>query len=142
MGLACAKRLAEDSAAVVIVDRDKAAALTAASALPHNGRQHLGLGADVTLPESAAALIEAAAHEVGTPTILINAAGVLYPTPFLNISLDEWNRVVGVSLNGSFLFSQACLPRNGAKWMGKNRELLINRREDGFDTGGRALHCS
>ena len=47
---------------------------------------------------------------LGAPTILVNAAGILERTRFLSITEPEWDRVVGVSLKGSFLCAQACLP--------------------------------
>ena len=49
-------------------------------------------------------------EDLGQPTILVNCAGILLPTRFLDISLEEWNEVIAVSMTGSFLFSQACLP--------------------------------
>jgi 3-oxoacyl-[acyl-carrier protein] reductase len=106
MGLACAQRLAQDGVAVAVLDRDAAAARSAASSLPH---RRLAVEVDVTVGAQVRAAIATVATELGTPTILINAAGVVRPSRFLEISEDEWRLVVDVSLTGMFLCSQACL---------------------------------
>ncbi|MFQ5743551.1 MAG: SDR family NAD(P)-dependent oxidoreductase [Acidobacteriota bacterium] len=55
----------------------------------------------------------------GGPDILINNAGVLEPTRFLDIEEQEWDRVVNVSLKGPFLCSQAALPTMLEKGWGR-----------------------
>ena len=42
--------------------------------------------------------------------ILINNAGVLRPTPVIDIEEDEWDMVVGANLKGTYLCSRAVLP--------------------------------
>ncbi|MGA1199498.1 MAG: SDR family oxidoreductase, partial [Candidatus Latescibacterota bacterium] len=46
----------------------------------------------------------------GTLHILINNAGILYPTKVIDIPEDERDRVIDVNLKGTFLCSQAVLP--------------------------------
>jgi NAD(P)-dependent dehydrogenase (short-subunit alcohol dehydrogenase family) len=55
-------------------------------------------------------MVESVTRSLGPPTILVNAAGILRPTRFLDIPETEWDAVVDVSLKGSFLCSKACLP--------------------------------
>jgi NAD(P)-dependent dehydrogenase (short-subunit alcohol dehydrogenase family) len=110
LGFACAQRLAEDGAAIVIVDRNGDAARSAVAALPGGPDRHLAVGGDVTDRASIEAAVALASNEIGSPTMLVNGAGILFPTPFLEISESEWRAVLEVSLTGSFLASQVCLP--------------------------------
>ena len=54
--------------------------------------------------------LEAARATLGAVTILVNNAGVLERTPFLEIDQAEWDRVVRVSLGGAYLCSRLALP--------------------------------
>lgn len=110
MGLACARRLADDGVAVAIVDLDEDAARNAAAALPVQDNAHIGIAADVTIPSDVKESVDLTTEAIGTPTVLINCAGIARSTRFLDISEQEWATVVAVSLTGPFLYSQACLP--------------------------------
>ncbi|MEL4505851.1 SDR family NAD(P)-dependent oxidoreductase [Luteococcus sp. H138] len=57
--------------------------------------------------------VATAVKESGLPPVgaLANIAGIPSPKGFLEISLDEWNRVLAVNLTGSFLLSQALVPQ-------------------------------
>jgi 3-oxoacyl-[acyl-carrier protein] reductase len=108
MGLACAQRLALGGAAVALLDRDSSAARAAADSLPGASR-HLAAGVDVADGSQVRRAIATVAVEIGTPTILVNAAGVAKASRFPEISEDEWRLVVDVSLTGTFLCAQACV---------------------------------
>lgn len=110
MGFSCAVTLAPDCAGVAIVDVDPHALDRASSKLTGLGTPHIAITADVTSARDVAAAVERVAGSLGAPTILINAAGILRPTRFLDISESEWDAVVDVSMKGSFLCSKACLP--------------------------------
>lgn len=68
------------------------------------------MAGDVTSRDSVADAVALAKREIGAPTVLVNAAGVLYSTSFMEISDDEWRSVLDVSLTGTFIASQLCLP--------------------------------
>ena len=51
--------------------------------------------------------------------ILINNAGVLRPTPVIDIEEDEWDFVVGVNLKGTYLCSRAALPAMRSQGWGR-----------------------
>ncbi|WP_432565711.1 SDR family NAD(P)-dependent oxidoreductase, partial [Kineococcus sp. SYSU DK003] len=76
------------------------------------GTAVLGLAADVTDQASLTRCVEAIAA-AGLPPVgaLANIAGVASPTPFLEVDLAEWHRVLGVNLTGTFLACQAFLPQ-------------------------------
>ena len=62
---------------------------------------------DVVEPESAAAFIDAAEAALGRLDVLVNSAGIREIVSVLDLSFDEWQRVIGVNLSGTFLVSQA-----------------------------------
>ncbi len=110
LGFACAQRLAADGTAIAIVDRDGDLARSSLAALDGGQERHRAIEGDVTDSASIAAAVSVAAEELGAPTVLVNGAGILFPTAFMDISESEWRAVIDVSLTGSFITSQACLP--------------------------------
>ena len=106
IGWAAAQALHEAGATVVILDRDEPAAQQAATNLPGSHA--------FTLDVADAAGIErvfgdiAALH--GRIDILVNNAGVSIRKSSLELSLDEWNRVLAVNLTGCFLCTRAAAP--------------------------------
>jgi NAD(P)-dependent dehydrogenase (short-subunit alcohol dehydrogenase family) len=110
MGFSCAVTLASDCAGIAILDLDSDALDRASSQLDSGQTPHVAITADVTRAEDVLMAVERTAGALGPPTILINAAGILRPTRFLDIEESEWDAVVDVSLKGSFLCAKACLP--------------------------------
>lgn len=110
MGFSCAVALATDCAGIAIVDVDADALERASSELADLGTPHVALTADVTNAKDVNATVEEATRSLAAPTILVNAAGILRPTRFLDIAESEWDAVVDVSMKGSFLCAKACLP--------------------------------
>ncbi|MBD3346386.1 MAG: SDR family oxidoreductase [Chitinivibrionales bacterium] len=64
---------------------------------------------DVSDPDFAPALVKRIIDEQGRIDILINNAGICPRTPFLEIKIDEWTKVLNINLTSMFLLSQACL---------------------------------
>jgi len=110
MGYACAKRLASAGASVVINDINVEAAARAASELSAQGHAALAVPGDVTSGKDVGRLMASAADRYGEVHILVNNAGVLRPTPVIDIDEDEWDLVVNVNLKGTYLCSRAVLP--------------------------------
>ena len=108
IGQGIARRLAEAGAAVVLNDVDEARAKAATSRLRGRGYSALeAVAVDVSTGPGAAALVAAAVARFGRVDILVNNAGI-YPTaPFLDHTVELWDRVIDVNLRGAFLCSQA-----------------------------------
>jgi 2-hydroxycyclohexanecarboxyl-CoA dehydrogenase len=66
--------------------------------------------ADVTDRAQVDAALAAIRAQLGPVAILVNAAGLDGFKPFTDITFDEWQKVVGVNLNGVFHCIQAVLP--------------------------------
>ena len=110
MGYAVAKRLAAAGASVVINDINAEAATQSASELEALGHAALAVPGDVTSGKDVGRLMASATDRYGEVHILVNNAGILRPTPVIDIDEDEWDLVVNVNLKGTYLCSRAVLP--------------------------------
>ena len=110
IGLAISERLAADGAAVAVLDRDGGAAEAAAAKISASGGTAMGVTADVTDRTDVDAAVDAVGAAFGAPTILVNNAGLDGFSPFLELSLEAWNRVLEVNLTGTFQCCQAVVP--------------------------------
>lgn len=66
--------------------------------------------ADIADREAVNRMVEAIVTRWGRLDLLVLNASVRKETPFLEISLDEWRMINGISLDGSFYLAQACIP--------------------------------
>lgn len=111
IGRAISLSLAAGGAAVVVNARSSRgeAEETVSMIRSRGGRAGLHL-ADVTDERAVAAMADAAAREFGRLDILVNNAAVRQETPFAEIGIGEWRRVLATVLDGAFLCARACLP--------------------------------
>lgn len=102
IGAAFALELAARGGRVVCSDIDDAAAQTTATAITDAGGQATATRCDVSRVEEVEALADTAADWFGTaPTLIVNNAGVgAGGTPIGEVSLADWQRVLGVNLWG------------------------------------------
>lgn len=110
-GFACARRLAEAGAAVVLADRRPDRLDTARELLAAAGRTVATAGGDVSVEADVDRLVGTAVERFGRLDILVNNAGVF--SNFLLEHLDpvEFNRILGVNVGGSFLCIRAAAAR-------------------------------
>ena len=90
--------------------RSGAEAEDAAAAVRALGRRAAIFKADLSKPEQAAALVDAAAAELGRLDILINMASVYVQRPFADLTVADWSACLDVDLRGAFLCSHAAVP--------------------------------
>jgi NAD(P)-dependent dehydrogenase (short-subunit alcohol dehydrogenase family) len=107
IGLTIAKALAREGAAVALADINLDGAKTAAATIAGQGPRTLPIAVNVADPKSVAAMVPAVLKAFGRIDILVNNAGVGGNTPFLDTSLEDWNRIIGINLTGAFLVAQA-----------------------------------
>src|ERR1700691_2105226 len=79
----------------------------AAQELGEQGANALYVHTDVTSKAEVEALVAAAVVRFGRLDYLVNNAGVVTMTPFLELPEEEWDRVVDIDLKGQFLCAQA-----------------------------------
>jgi len=90
--------------------RSKAEADAAAGEVRALGRRAATLQADLSKPEQAKALVDAAAAQLGRLDILINMASVYQQRSFDDLTVADWSAVLDVDLRGAFLCSHAAVP--------------------------------
>ncbi len=106
IGGATCRRLAADGFAVACLDVSADSARAIADGLPGA----IGIAADV---RDAASVRQAAARiraELGTPWLLVNAAGVFSIQRLPDLTEDEWDRIIDTNLRGPFLTCREFLP--------------------------------
>ena len=111
IGKAVARALGGAGAAVVVAARTREAIEAVATELRAAGGQAWAVACDVTDPASVAALARAAESHLEHVDILVNNAGVSHSAPLQRITLADWNRILTVNATGTFLCTQAFLPR-------------------------------
>ncbi|PZP92340.1 MAG: short-chain dehydrogenase [Variovorax paradoxus] len=115
IGWAIAELLAQQDAAVVLVDRDAQACARAARTLQTEGAQALALACDVGVAASVAQAAEAALQWHGRLDVLVCNAGMQGPAaPLAQASDDDWQRVFDVNLRGAARFADRLLPAMAA----------------------------
>ena len=107
MGADCARRLAQGGARLVLLDIRPERLESVADALRSEGVPVETFVGDVSRASDTEEVVRLALDRFGQVDILVNAAGVLQPTGIFDLTEEEWDYVVGVSLKGSFLTSRA-----------------------------------
>jgi glucose 1-dehydrogenase len=75
--------------------------------IERGGAGAVAVQGDVSKKPDVQKLIDAALNTFGGVDVLVNNAGVEFPSPFLEKSEKEWDMVIGINLTGPFLCSQA-----------------------------------
>ena len=110
IGKAIAMKFAREGANIAIVDIAKQPAEELEEELRKNGCKTLSILCDVTDELQVEQAVKQAVKELGGLHILVNNAGVGPLKPLDEITLDDWNRVLGINLTGPFLFTKISFP--------------------------------
>jgi NAD(P)-dependent dehydrogenase (short-subunit alcohol dehydrogenase family) len=116
IGLAAAQRFLEEECRVFLCGLDPAEVDRAVTGLAGSGEVS-GIACDVSRPGDVARLVDSAEVALGSIDVLANNAGTAARSPFLEISPQEWDRIIAVNLRGMFLVAQAVgrrMARRGA----------------------------
>ncbi len=97
IGLAVAERLSKDGYQVATVDLKPS-------------ETEFAFTADVTDRSQVDAALSAIRDQLGSVTVLVNAAGLDGFKRFTHIDFEDWQRLIDVNLNGVFHMIQAVLP--------------------------------
>jgi gluconate 5-dehydrogenase len=107
LGRQVAQALAEMGADIVLCARKRERCEQAAQELEALGVHALALACDVTDSEQIHAVVDAATARFGRIDVLVNNAGISWGSPFEDMRLADWHKVIETNLTGTFLFSQA-----------------------------------
>jgi NAD(P)-dependent dehydrogenase (short-subunit alcohol dehydrogenase family) len=110
LGQATAVRLAAEGAHVAVLDIRLETALATVARITEAGGRARGREVDVSRADSVLAAVADVSATVGRPQVLVNCAGVGQFDLSEAVSIETWNRTIGVNLTGTFLMCQAVLP--------------------------------
>jgi 3-oxoacyl-[acyl-carrier protein] reductase len=106
IGRAIAERLAQDGFFVVGTATTDSGADAISNFLAENGK---GKKLNVADSESVTDLIKAVNDEIGTPTVLVNNAGITRDNLLIRMKEDEWDDIINTNLTSVFRMSKAVL---------------------------------
>jgi glucose 1-dehydrogenase/3-oxoacyl-[acyl-carrier protein] reductase len=106
IGRGIADVLAERGADVAVNDIDGDRAVAVAEALRTLGVRAVGVQGDVSSRHDVERMFETASAELGPIDILVNNAGIETIVPFLELTDEQWTRLIDVNLRGAWLCSQ------------------------------------
>jgi 3-oxoacyl-[acyl-carrier protein] reductase len=134
IGKVYAQEFAKAGARVVAADIDEPAAKAVADALAADGLHAVGVGTDISSEASTEAMARAALERFGTIDVLINNASLMSVLPrcsWLEIPVEEWDRVMAVNLRGMFLACRAVFPTMKTQKRGKIVNISSSRVFEG-----------
>ncbi|OGP60330.1 MAG: hypothetical protein A2162_10950 [Deltaproteobacteria bacterium RBG_13_52_11b] len=111
IGKACAVRFGKEGACVVAVDRSEADGRATVDMLTSHGARALFCHADVSVEEECMGFARAAVETFGRIDILVGNAGIRIPGTLLEVTNQDWDRILGVNLKGVAFSCKAVLPK-------------------------------
>ena len=122
IGRAIAEKLAKDGERVVVNDLRDASADEVVAGIKGNGGEAASAPGDVSDPEAVGGIVEAARGAFGPVEILVNNAGYGQQKLFVNLTVEDFDRMIGVHLRGTFLCTSAVLP----EMLSRGRGVIVN----------------
>ncbi len=110
IGRAIALRLARDGADVAVFDLDAKGSETVAGEIRGLGRRALAARVDVASADDVSKAVAQVRETLGAVSVLVNNAGHAAITPLVDMTEEQWDRMLDVHVKGAFLCSRAVLP--------------------------------
>jgi 3-oxoacyl-[acyl-carrier protein] reductase len=134
IGKVYAQEFARAGARVLAADIDGAAADSVAKEIRAAGGDAVGTTTDISDADSTQAMAEAARTQFGGIDVLVNNASLMSALPrrsWLEIPVEEWDRVMAVNLRGMFLSCRAVFPAMRERGRGKIVNISSSRVWEG-----------
>ena len=120
LGLAMAAGLASAGASMMLVNRNTAEGIRAAEELSTiYGVKAMSFGADITDRQQTETMARVAIDAFGKIDILINSAGINIRGPIDEVTPEDFNKVMDVNVNGTWLCCRAVVPHMKERGSGK-----------------------
>jgi 2-hydroxycyclohexanecarboxyl-CoA dehydrogenase len=110
MGRAICRHLAEDRRKVAVLDVNAETAVQVAKELEADGFEAFAAPVDVGNRAAVDAALEEVRRLLGPVEIIVTSAGIERFEHFLEVSAEDWNRMIAVNLTGTFHCLQAAVP--------------------------------
>jgi glucose 1-dehydrogenase len=149
IGRGCALALAQAGAAVVVnhLPRSAPQAADVVKEIEAGGGRAAAVAGDVSREAEVDALVRGAVETFGDLDLMVCNAGIQDDAAFLDMTLEQWNRVIGVNLTGYFLCARAAArhfsrrgARAGAPALGKI--VLMSSVHDTIPWAGHANYAA
>ncbi len=134
IGYAIAKGMHQAGAAIAFCDINEELVQKGLTSYEADGISAKGYVCDVTDEEAVQALIQKIEADLGTVDILVNNAGIIKRIPMLEMSAEDFRKVVDVDLNAPFICAKAVLPGMIKKGHGKIINICSMMSELGRET--------
>jgi NAD(P)-dependent dehydrogenase (short-subunit alcohol dehydrogenase family) len=122
IGRAIAEKLAKDGERVVVNDLNSEAADEIVTRIKGSGGRGAAAPGDVSDPEAVEQIMAAVREAYGSPEILVNNAGFLQQKRFVDLTVEDFDRMIAVHLRGTFLCTRAVLP----EMLSRGRGIVVN----------------
>lgn len=119
LGADAARAYAKAGAKVALLARRKEKLAAVVEEIKKAGGEAIAVATDVSNEESVKAAVAEVVKAFGTIDILLNNAGVAVGGSVENISLEDWNKVMDININGVFLMNKYVVPVMKEKKYGK-----------------------
>ena len=141
IGRATAHRLAREGWAVAVLDLDgDASAQVAEQITREHGTPALGLGVDIADEQAVIEAVRRVDEELPQLVGVVNNAGISSPTPFTEVSTEEWKRVFDVNVHGTFFVTREAVSVFRRHSLGRIVNVSSASAERGGGVYGRAAY--
>jgi 3-oxoacyl-[acyl-carrier protein] reductase len=103
-------KFAKEGASIVVADLNEEEAIKVLDRIKEEHGDAIFIETDVSKEASVINMVNETIKKYNKIEILVNNAGIISISNLLHISLDEWNKIIGINLTGVFLCSRAALP--------------------------------
>lgn len=131
IGQQIAKKLAENGAAVAVVDLKPEWCEETVGLVKAAGAEALALGCNVAESAEVDACVKEVLAKFGKVDIMVNNAGITKDGLLMRMSDADWDAVLNVNLKGTFLFTRAV-----------SRPMMKNKAVDGTQLGGSIINIA
>lgn len=132
IGRAIAEKLAREGERVVVNDLEEASAEEVVAGIEESGGEATSAPGDVSDPEDVGRMVERAREAFGPIEVLVNNAGYGQQKPFVELTVEDFDRMIGVHLRGTFLCTSAVLPG----MLAAGRGVIVNVASQLGQVGG------
>lgn len=107
LGKAAAIAFAKEGANVVMTARRPQKLNEAADLVKASGANVLAVPTDVSKADQVNQMVNRTLETFGRVDVLVNNAAIDYPGPIIELSIEQWDQIIGVNLSGMFYTSKA-----------------------------------
>ena len=110
LGEATARAFANESCIVACIDINAKAAERVSHEIESQNAQSIALQCDVSNADAVFQAVKTIENQFGRLDIVVNCAGIDHTYSVEEMTIEQWDQVIGVNLRGPFLFSKAAFP--------------------------------